>query len=263
MGQLERALEISDLQIGALLTAKWEGWAATQPSMRAANASDADSLRRWLSDADRADHDPVLRALAQLAATDGADDRDAARLLAWVMRPAAIRLIRVLGSATDRFEDRLAAALWIEVRTCSWQTPFPIASNIARRLRRHLVAEAIEETPQQILLLPDELEDAWRRGEAHSANVPVATPPSLRLLAVLEQGCQEGVISEADRTLLLDVIATATELAECHGVGFAPTLTGDRVSDELSNRWRISGRTIRRRTRRTIAALTRMAACAA
>lgn len=261
MGQFERALEISDDQIAALLAVRWEEWASSQPSLRVATATDAGSLRRWLDDADRGDHDPVLRTLAHLAATDGGDDVDAARLLAWVMRPAVIRLLRVLGPTTSRLEDRLAAALWVEVRTCPWQTPFPIAANIARRLRRRVVQEAIEEMPQQIFA--DELDHAWRLLEAKPAEPPDDAAPSLRLLAVLEQGCQEGAISEADRRLLLDVIATATDLAEWHGVVGAATLIGDRVSDELSNRWRISGRTIRRRTTRTIAALTRMVACAA
>ncbi len=74
------------------------------------------------------------------------------------------------------------------------------------------------------------------------------------LLAVLEWGRDQELITEADCQLLADVVAAAATTTR-RGCPDSIPLLGDVVSERVAARWGVSGRTVRRHARRSIAAL--------
>lgn len=231
----------------AIIATHWEVWSRDFPDL--ALVPDPGGVAAWLRCADPAAADRVLRALAQLAAADGGDDRDAALLLAWLMMPAACRVARCIVHAD--IDVHVAAQLWIEVRTFSWRTTSKVAANIAGRLRKHLLAELADPTDPhgerltRLAVVPAALEPA-------APQAPVSSIEEL--VDLLDAGCASGVINAEGRQLLLDLIATAA--TEPHG---RTALLGDRTSDLVAARWGVSGRTVRRWAARTIHALAETA----
>ena len=188
-----------------------------------------------------------LCGLAQLAAADGGDDVDAAKVLAWVLLPAACRVAGSFARVAD-IDEHVAAQLWIEVRSFSWQTTSKVAANIAGRLRKHLATD-LSDLPSAEA--PPDLAGRHRGGglalaRQYGVGGPDDGPsPMDELLSVLEWGCRRGLITSEDRLLLLDVIAAAADDPAWHRSGAA--LLGDKVSDSVGTHWGISGRTVRRR----------------
>ncbi len=250
------ALNLTRETVQDIAAQRWPQWSAALPAL--ALVDQPTEVDRWLLRADPASADQVLRALAQLAATDGENDTEAATLFAWVLLPAA-------RTVAGRFrkpevDEHVAAQLWIEVRSYPWQrTSARVATSIAGRLRKHLVAE-LDDPP----VTPATLEPAREHAGLLAVLVReygmevVPGPgedasPMEELLSVLEWGCRRGVITDNDRLLLLDVIATAAEEPSWLKSGAA--LLGDVVSDRVGTQWGISGRTVRRRAAASIHAL--------
>ena len=251
------ALNLTRDAVQTIVAQQWSGWATRLPALlRVDRPVDLD---RWLRDADPVAADDVLGGLAQLAAADGGDDVDAARVLAWVMLPAACRVAGSFARVAD-IDEHVAAQLWIEVRSFSWQSTSKVAANIAGRLRKHLGTD-LSDLPSADLP-PTSLADtgvvatlARQYGLVDPEDGP---SPMDELLSVLEWGCRRGLVTSEDRLLLLDVIATAADDPTWHRSGAA--LLGDKVSDSVGTQWGISGRTVRRRAAASISALAQVAA---
>ena len=84
------ALSLTREAVQGIIVEQGPGWAARRPPLPGVDQPAARD--RWLRDADPAAADDVLGGLAQLAAADGGDDVDAAKVLAWVLLPAACRV---------------------------------------------------------------------------------------------------------------------------------------------------------------------------
>lgn len=251
------ALNLTREAVQAIIVEQWPGWAARLPALlRVDHPADLD---RWLRDADPAAADDVLGGLAQLAAADGGDDVDAAKVLAWVLLPAACRVAGSFTRVAD-IDEHVAAQLWIEVRSFSWQTTSRVAANIARNLRKHLSTD-LSELPAASLLATAQADAGLVVALARQYGLGVAEDgpsPMDELLSVLEWGCRRGLITSEDRMLLLDMIAAAADDPAWHRSGAA--LLGDKVSDSVGTHWGISGRTVRRRAAASISALAQVAA---
>ena len=76
---------------------KWREWCRTHPGLaRFENTAD---LRGWVRSAPADESGDVLWCLAQLAAQDGGDDVEAARLLAWLLLGEPLGGMFLLGAA--------------------------------------------------------------------------------------------------------------------------------------------------------------------
>lgn len=249
-------LDLTRPAVQQITAQQWPQWSATLPALTLVDQPT--EVDRWLEAADPASADQVLRALAQLAATDGENDIDAAKVLAWVLMPAACRLAGHLGRNSD-INEHVAAQLWIEVRSFSWQTTGRVAANISARLRKHLIAELADPPATRATLSPPREYGEQLAARARAFGMEVIpgpgedVSPMEELLSVLEWGCQRGVITDTDKLLLLDVVTTAAEEPTWLRSGAA--LLGDTVSDRVGTQWGISGRTVRRRAAASISAL--------
>ena len=95
-------LGLQDERMESVVKEHWARWVAFEP--RLGVVDDPAGLDAWRRSADPAVANDVLLGLARLAAFDGADDRDAALVLAWLLLPTALRVRRRLGLADDRVE---------------------------------------------------------------------------------------------------------------------------------------------------------------
>ena len=107
-------LGLQDERMESVAQGTLGGWVAIEP--RLGVVDDPARLDAWRRAAEPAVANDVLLGLARLAAFDGADDRDAALVLAWFLLPTALRVRRRLGLNDDRVDEVLAAQLWVEVR---------------------------------------------------------------------------------------------------------------------------------------------------
>ena len=250
-----QAMGLENEQVLALLVERWPGWCRQVPDLGL--LAEPARIDAWRRAAPAAQVDLVVRGLAQLAATDGGDDLDAAQVLAWLMMPVAVRLSAELVEFHPDIDEHIAACLWIEVRTARWRTATRLTSDVAWRLRRQVCIElgdrARIDTHRDRTLARTLIDDEIARAE-HVGVDPYASTVRDELLAVLEWGRDEDLITEADCQLLVDVVAAA---ADGRGPGSRDSipLLGDQVSDRVAARWGVSGRTVRRHARRSITAL--------
>ncbi len=249
------ALQVCRTDVQDVIGLRWADWLQRRPEL--ADVDEPAGLDQWLFASGPACADTVLRAFTWLAAVDGADDRDAAVVLAWVMLPAAQALARRLAPCGIS-DDQVAAQLWIDVRSYPWRSTAKVAPRLAGLVRRHLVdtlRQGRAELPFSALCEPSR----GVVGEAADRLVGPALVPDrdamAELVAVLESGCQEGVISAEDRALLLDVVAVASEPAGSWADGGYVTPWAKQVSDHVGMIRGVDGRTVRRRTTASLRAL--------
>lgn len=251
--RLEDILELDEERIRQLLRLHWQRWVKQVSALGGVPV--AEELAAWRRVAAPGDVDRVLRGLAQLAAADGFDDTDAARVLAWLMLPAAGALAAELRGPNA--VEHLAARLWIAVRSHPWATTGKVAANIAGRVRREVLLD-LDCTAQL------ENHDKTQARTVAASPYVATLGPALALdeqvpdaaedvLTVLDWGCAHQVITGSDRELLLDVLVAAG-LEEGSGTRCQPLL-GDKVSARVGARRGVTGRTVRRHTKRTITAL--------
>ena len=122
-------LGLQDERMESVVKDHWAGWVAFEP--RLGVVDDPAGLDAWRRAADPAVANDVLLGLARLAAFDGADDREAALVLAWLLLPTALRVRRRLGLADDRVDEVMAAQLWVEGRGLPWRRPHWVAAKVA------------------------------------------------------------------------------------------------------------------------------------
>lgn len=251
--RLEDNLELDEERIRQLLREHWQRWVGQVSALGCVPV--AEELAAWRRTAPADEVDRVLRSLAELAATDGFDDTDAARVLAWLMLPAAGALAAELRG--PHVVEHLAARLWIAVRSHPWATTGKVAANIAGRVRREVLLD-LDCTAQ--LENHDKTQARTIAASPYVATLGPVVEPDERLsdaaedvLTVLDWGCAHEVITASDRELLLDVLVAAS-LEEGTGTRCQPLL-GDKVSARVGARRGVTGRTVRRHTKQTIAAL--------
>ena len=132
-------LGLQDERMESVVKEHWAEWVAIEP--RLGVVDDPCRLDAWRRGADPTVANGVLLGLARLAAFDGADDREAALVLAWLLLPTALRVRRRLGLADDRVDEVLAAQLWVEVRGLPWRRPHWVAAKVAGQLREGVLLD--------------------------------------------------------------------------------------------------------------------------
>lgn len=246
-----KALGLVDDQVIELMVRRWPSWCERVPAL--AGLADPAGVDVWRRAASPAEVDAVLQGLAELAARDGGDDTDAARVLAWLLLPTAIRLSSEFGDADPDIDEHIAACLWIEVRTFRWRTSSRVAANIAWRVRNQVLMELGDR---------GRLADRGKRTLAHTLvdetlvrerAERVSVSAHDELLEVLDWAVEQALISEADTGLLVDVVAAAARSAS--GPPAGGWLLGDQASELVAAERGVSGRTVRRRAKRSIEAL--------
>ncbi len=243
----------------AMANERWDHWATTAPVL--APCCGVRELRSWLPGADKADADEALHALATLAAADGGDDVAAAAALAWALMPGACAMANRLRTLTWHIDEIVAAQLWVEVRTFPWRRLRKVAANVLLNTRTGVLRDC--EARSQL----ERTDPTWSRtcpvdpygtfwGVYASTHSGHPTDPGQELLELLEWACDKKVISGADRALLLCLVEAADRAANRRlGRGTGGLMAND-VSESVAQQWGIAASTVRRRTRRSMDALT-------
>ena len=241
-----------DNDVLALARSRWPQWQQKHPVLRV--VEDLLELPDWLRAAGPVRADEVLLVLAQLSSRDGGDDVAATGALAWVLLPGASLLAARLATLTPRIDQLLAAALWVEARTFAWQSRRRVAANILMNTRRSVMRDlgvGVCADPTWRRSVPVDPTQQWRETPTEE-EVP---PTGDELTQLLARACALQVISDSDRTLLLDVAGTAHRHAPPRSGRGNAGLLSNAVSAEVGNRVGVSAITIRRRTHRTLEAL--------
>ncbi len=285
-----RVSQYLDLEDDARLLAQaheaWEEWATGDPRLQVVGL---DELRDWLAEATPAEADEVLHALATLAASDGGDDVAAAAVLAWVLLPGACALARDLSRLEGDIKLMVAAQLWIEVRSFPWRRLRKVAANVLMNTRTGCLREA--GTASQVRRvdrawsatdLVDPASFFWSylaagdRARVTTAGraarprfgddvptlrptyrAPMPTEPTARaeVTEVLEWACDNELISELDRDVLLCLVEAAGEVGTERVRRRNYGLTSTELSVRAAPRCGMSQATVRRRAARSIRAL--------
>ena len=248
----------------ALADQRWGQWATDYPALT--HCCGVRELRSWLPGADNAEADEALHALATLAAADGGDDIAAAAALAWALMPGACTLANRLRTLDWHIDEIVAAQLWVEVRTFPWRRLRKVAANVLMNTR----AGVLRECDAQAQL--ERIDPTWNRtspvdpystfwGGYASTHCERPTHPAQELLALLQWGCENKVITDNDRALLLCLVEAADSAATRRlGRGYGG-LMANKVSEAVAQQWGIAPKTVRRRARRSMDALS--SACTA
>ena len=237
-------------------TQRWSDWSREHPALRQV---DPCGLRPWLRTAVPSDADDVLHALVTLAATDGGDDTDAARLTAWALLPGATTLAHRLRTLDPDIDHLVASQLWLEIRSFPHRRLRRVAANILMSTRCAVLATC--GTPAQL----ERTDPTWSHTRAVDPTGPFwsirAQEPCLdldpveELDDVLRWAHDQGVLSDDDRTLLQCLLQVAHEVpVERVGRGHGG-LMANEISRVTAERCGVSVRTVRRRTLRSLTAL--------
>jgi len=259
-------LDLRDESCGLLALAdqRWGIWATAYPAL--AQCCGVRELRSWLPGASQADADEALHALATLAAVDGGDDVAAAAALAWALMPGACTLANRLRTLHWHIDEVVAAQLWVEVRTFPWRRLRKVAANVLMNTRAGVLRDCdaksqLERTdPTWSRTSPVDPYGAFWGGYA-STHCERPTHPGQELLELLEWGCQNKVITDDDRALLLCLVEVADSAATRRLGRGTGGLMANNVSEAVAKQWGIAPKTVRRRARRSMDALS--SACTA
>lgn len=248
----------------------WQGWVVDAPQLGVVAC--LEDLRPWLRAADPVSADRVLHELARLGSPTGAGSVAAAGVLAWALLPGACSLARQLRLLTYRIDEVVAAQLWVEVRDFPWQRLRKVAANILANTRAGVLRECGVSSQLQRsdrtwsqTLVADPFSPTWEGTSMTSwqGREPVGlwepdacATSAEELSELLEWACVTDVISDLDRSLLLCLV-DAADRADTRRVGRGHGgLMANDVSEVVASSWGISPATVRRRTRRTVRALT-------
>ncbi len=243
---VEEALGISTDTAMEIVDRRWPDWARLRPVLRAVDLSD---LRRWLRRGNAKKVGEVVHALAWLSATDGGDDLEAARLLAWLMAPVAGKVANDLRTISPEIDALVASQLWIEVRTVNWRASSRVAGNIGKSLRRNILRDAglDPSRPSTVdpVLWPDLTECTPSACRSESED------PEQTLLAVLNWGVENHTIQASDRDLLLAMVAVSASDPRHRSPRRSLLAAAGPIGPQLG----ITPRSVRRRGRRALDAL--------
>jgi hypothetical protein len=263
---------------------RWATWVEMDARLEVGDS--VDDFFDYASSASTEDADRCLLALAMLAAPDGGDDVAAAAVLAMALLPGAVimasRLTCLLarrrwyptgtaqrGLVSERVDERVAAQLWIEVRSFPWRRLTRVGGNILMNTRARVLWECEDrrqlERFERTWALTAPVGD-WATGGAAEDPWLEATVGTggdsdhdgsahEMLMDVLAWACETKVISPEDRSLLLFLVEAAgtTEIrSTSRGRG---NLCSDKLTAVVAPRLGVSPATVRRRVARSLEAL--------
>ncbi|MEA5055306.1 hypothetical protein [Raineyella sp.] len=207
------------------------------------------------------DRDEVLRDLARLANKDGGDCEEAAAVLCKLLIPGVVsKLMTPRGFRSIRLEElnrEAAFNLWVECRSFPWESDLLVPSHIVWRVRRLTLAAFGVADPRRA-------DRSWANtvtfGDCSERAKPLWSTPdepesaAEELDRYLAAAQEQGLVS-ADDVELLCALAVAAGESGTRAAG-AQGLMGVQVSDAVGRRLGLAGRTVRRRTARSLAALS-------
>jgi hypothetical protein len=192
-------------------------------------------------------------------------------------------------SAVERVDELVASQLWIEVRTFPWRRLRKVAANVLMNTRTGVLREVgaffyvarVDRTWAHTTLVEsfssgdclDANGGAWSPTEAPSGRVdgvqvhrpeiladrtaPDQVEPSAteELLELLAWACENQVISEADRYLLLCMVEEADRVETRNLTRGYGGLIGNELSSRVAPRVGVSEATVRRHASRSMRAL--------
>lgn len=213
-------------------------------------------LRAWTRTADTAAKDSALRSLAKLGSADGDDDPAAITALTWALVPGASTLAHRMSDLSDDIDELVASHLWIAARTFEWERRRSTAASILRDTLRGVQVELgvgdgarRQDRVWTRTLCVEPSSPSWHH---HVEPLETSTDDSSsELLELLEAAADVGVISAADRALLIE-LALASDEAGVPGRRGRAGLMTPCASEAVALRRGISSRTVRRRAARSI-----------
>jgi len=260
-------LGVEDVEGTALTQARrrWQSWKAGEPDLSVVD--DLLDLRDWTRTAEHEDSDKVLRALAKLGSRTGGDDPAAISALTWALLPGATRIAYQVSDLASNVDEIVASHLWSSARTFSWERRRSTAASILHETRRGVHAEL-------------GVGDAARRADRTWSRTVCVEPESptwhacidapvdawtdsatLDLLDLFTQATRAGVITGADRTLLVELAIAAASVGDNYSVNRGRGgLAGRAVVEAVANRHGLNSRTLRRRAARSLDRLTAFSA---
>ena len=252
-------LELDDPHVGLLAAAhhSWSTWVAEHDGLGV--VADLADLPAWLT-SHPGERNAVLNVIAGLASPQDGDDVAAAAVLAWLLVPGASLVANRLSTLSPVIDELVAAQLWIEVRTFGTGRGRHVAATILRNTRKRVLRD---------LGVGDHAEAAWQRalvlepgdqlwqwtGPLHTQGPEV----SGELSELLEDACSQRVISAEDVDMLLGLAQAAHAAGQTHFGRACSGLMTPVASTQVAQQWGVSARTVRRRARRSLDALSRYA----
>ena len=260
---------------------RWSTWSAHDE--RLAAVEEFDEFREWLRTADVEERDDLLFALAKMAATDTDEDPDeadavcAAGALAWALLPGAAALDARLYGMAPRMDKRIASQLWLEVRSFPWRRRRRVAANILAQTRAGILLDLgaashvrrEDRTWSQTFIYDRDCFEgeweAWSKFATQARNVRAQAELSIgfgnepttaqELEAFLEWAVEEGVINDADRHLLDELIDEADTDVPARGRTANCGLGSREITRRVGTRLGVSPATVRRHLNSSVAAL--------
>jgi len=265
---------------------RWEDWVATDDRLGVVERFD--DLRGYLRGATTQEADRCLLALAMLAAPDGGDDLAAAAALAKALLPGASVLARRLsvrlgaqrtGESRD-VDELVASQLWLEVRSFPWRRLTKVGGNILMNTQQAVLRDCgdygqlrrSDPTWARTVCLdmtagggdgPDLLDRRRAATRLPAGEVGWGAPadadpePSAlqELREVLAWACENDVISDRDRMLLLCLVEEASDTQSRSTTRGRANLCANNLTAQVAPRLGLSPATVRRRAARSMRAL--------
>lgn len=246
---IARALDVADPSRG-LLSQVRQRWQSFQQQVCPSLAGCGfEEFPAWLRTSPPPVVDEVLWSFARQGARDGGDEVTAAAALAWALLPGAVTLARRLRSVPN-VDERVAAQLWIHVRTFPWRRRRRVAANVLADTRRGVLVDAGVLRQLQRL---DKTAGVTTPVDPCRLDVPVEVVDHGhdvlvdRIDAVLEQAVLARVVHREGADLVWRLLDAAGRAPAGHAGGRGGGLLSAAVTDTVGAQLGVSGRTVRRR----------------
>ena len=183
-----------------------------------------------------------------------------------MLLPGACTVAHRLRSLTHRIDEVVAAQLWLEVRSFRWEQRRKVAANILMDTRRGVlrdlgVGEHLREVdPTWARAIPvAPTGGLWQVLEAQWSAMDDLTAAA-ELAGVFAWAVADGVITEADVELLLDLAVAADAAGVIRSGCGQGGLSSRRVASEVAARRGVGATTVRRRATASLRAVATAAA---
>jgi len=187
--------------------ARWPQWGEVEPVLGLVDSPAV--LPMLMHRLEPSQRDEVLAAVVRL----GVVETEATVALVWLLVPGASRLARRIGDLSGDIDELVAGELWIQSRQQDPEDARYVAAKILKRTEREVKAEL------GIGDLARRRDETWantvpvdRFTEAPRAAEPDPADVSEQLGDLLQQAIDSGVLTDADRDLLLDLAHAAHRL---------------------------------------------------
>lgn len=245
-------LGVDDVEAPPMLEARdsWASWTVLEPALSVVD--DLLDLPAWTRAVDSEPKDAAMRSLVKLGSDTGGADPVATTALTWALVPGAAVVACRLSDLSANIDELVASHLWTSAKTFAWECRRVTAAAILRDTRRGVLidlgvgelARRRDKTWSQTVCV-EPTSPAWRHYVSDQNHNSV-----LDLLDLLEEAVHAGVVTAADRALLVDLAIAADRACAPAGRGRAG-LTGPAV-EVVAGQQGMAPRSVRRRAAKSI-----------